>query len=285
MIGRIDACGRPMWARSGRFHHSVEADDSGGLWSWRDEAMVRLDARTGDVTREIDLRDVIADGGRYGELAIHATEDADEVRYPGDAFHPNDVEPLRAGMAGAFPMFAAGDLLVSLRELNLVAVLDPAAAPEMVSSRPLAPPARPRLRAGRHHQRLRQPDGARRLPHPEGRSRDRRRHGRLPRQRRASLLQLPPRQAPVPGERQRARDRVGGRARLRGGAGRIAGLGARPRLGRRAQPYRDERRAPAVRFLRARRARPAAPASAPRSTGPARTRAAHPAGSGILPSI
>jgi hypothetical protein len=125
-IARVDACGRPMWVRRGPFSHSIEPDDQGRIWTWRDEVMVRLDLATGSVTREIDLReDVIAAHDRYGEFAIRTTEDADELVYLDDPYHTNDVEPLRAGMAAAFPMFEAGDLLISLRELNLVAVVDP----------------------------------------------------------------------------------------------------------------------------------------------------------------
>jgi hypothetical protein len=37
----------------------------------------------------------------------------------------NDVEVLDAAMARAFPMFSAGDLLVSLRHLHMVLVFDP----------------------------------------------------------------------------------------------------------------------------------------------------------------
>jgi hypothetical protein len=42
-----------------------------------------------------------------------------------DVTHLNDVEELSAAMAAEYPLFAAGDLLVSLRYLNLVLVFDP----------------------------------------------------------------------------------------------------------------------------------------------------------------
>ena len=43
----------------------------------------------------------------------------------GDALHLNHVEALSPELAPAFPMFKAGDLLVSLRRLNLLMVIDP----------------------------------------------------------------------------------------------------------------------------------------------------------------
>ena len=41
-----------------------------------------------------------------------------------DILHPNDVEELSVAMAPAFPQFNAGDLLISMRNINLVAVID-----------------------------------------------------------------------------------------------------------------------------------------------------------------
>jgi hypothetical protein len=128
-IARIDACGQPMWTTAGGFHHSINADGRGGIWAWRDEVIVRLDPETGEEMREISLKDEIiqAGGGQQGMLSIRSYIDADGagLRYDLDAFHANDVEPLRPEMADAFPQFEAGDLLISLRELNLVAVVDP----------------------------------------------------------------------------------------------------------------------------------------------------------------
>lgn len=42
-----------------------------------------------------------------------------------DVTHLNDVEPLGSAIADEYPLFDAGDLLISLRHLNLVFVFDP----------------------------------------------------------------------------------------------------------------------------------------------------------------
>ena len=130
-IARVDACGQTMWSVRGGFHHSISRDGAGAIWTWRGEDMVRLDAATGDQTFSLNLRDdvIAAKGGDQRaifDMRVRMPDDADgQITYLHDPFHPNDVEVLRPGMADAFPAFEAGDLLFSLRELNLVAVVDP----------------------------------------------------------------------------------------------------------------------------------------------------------------
>jgi hypothetical protein len=94
--------------------------------------MIRFDPATGETLESIDLvRDII--GGDVSSEIVMGTratfpfqhfdrspENLDAV----DLFHPNDVEELDAALAAAFPMFSAGDLLISLRNNDLVAIVD-----------------------------------------------------------------------------------------------------------------------------------------------------------------
>ncbi len=64
------------------------------------------------------LTKALIDSG-YWELIWHAGSNVTD-----DLLHSNDVEPLLPELAREFPMFRAGDLLVSLREINAVFVMD-----------------------------------------------------------------------------------------------------------------------------------------------------------------
>ena len=134
---RIDACGEPIWTRTDlSFHHSLHPDERGGWWTWasaqspemQDQRLVRFAAETGETLEEIDLIDDIVDRSEAQRLILRIPEDYPfvrdlDARVALDIFHPNDVEPLPEALAAAFPMFAPGDLLISLRNLDLVAVI------------------------------------------------------------------------------------------------------------------------------------------------------------------
>lgn len=142
---RIDACSIPIWRADGFYHHSIHHGESGALWTWRmsgkpgqTSGIIRnqdhislLDVDTGTVVREIALLDLAAVSlANADALAVPDGVDlSGNGRYPkgvsNDIFHANDVEPLSVAMADAFPQFEAGDLLISLRNLNYVGVLDP----------------------------------------------------------------------------------------------------------------------------------------------------------------
>jgi Arylsulfotransferase (ASST) len=136
-MARLDACGDTIWKKTDQvYHHSIERADD-GFWTWaepkweggQDQSMVRFDAETGETLESIGIIDEVVAKSRPSALALTIPEgfefdrQADPNRTD-DIFHPNDIEALTAAMAPAFPQFKAGDLLVSLRNINVVAVID-----------------------------------------------------------------------------------------------------------------------------------------------------------------
>ena len=139
-LARIDPCGDPIWVQPGVFHHLIEAADDGTFWTWLGEGsaisprqhLVNFDPETGEILTRLDLVDdflshtpdaaAIFGLPRDFEINGHGSGSHDPEN---DIFHPNDVEPLSAERSRSFPDFRPGDLLVSFRNLDLVAVLDP----------------------------------------------------------------------------------------------------------------------------------------------------------------
>ena len=72
------------------------------------------------IDRSPENRQIFAVPGGYTYARGPSANDSED-----DLFHPNDIEPLRSGIAAKYPNFRPGDLLVSFRNLHLVAVLDP----------------------------------------------------------------------------------------------------------------------------------------------------------------
>lgn len=132
-----DRCSQELWRRADVFHHQLTIDENGDLWSWRgkgrqisfDQFIERIDADTGMTLESISLIDDVVKPSARNRLILGLPETFDRNdksfrNLAADVFHPNDVEPLPSAIADAFPQFAVGDLLVSFRNQNLVAVID-----------------------------------------------------------------------------------------------------------------------------------------------------------------
>lgn len=124
-----------VWSHACECHHDLDLDASGNI--------LVLDRRSMSLPHLNPHRDVLVDsivtlspdGKVLSEFSVlEAFERSEFVRLldgmikEGDLFHTNTLSRLdgRAGPAGApLSMFAAGNLLISLRHLDIVAVIDP----------------------------------------------------------------------------------------------------------------------------------------------------------------
>ena len=153
---QVDRCGNLSFATPGIFHHSIAPAESGGYWALSinellrnstpadylpphtsdfflgmtdaelsvhsekhisDDTLVRLD-ESGQPLLEFSIPKLLYENG------LRRTMDRRPVGFA-DLVHANSVKELSTEMAPAFPMFEAGDLLLSLREVAMVLVINP----------------------------------------------------------------------------------------------------------------------------------------------------------------
>jgi hypothetical protein len=131
---RLDPESRPLWSYPGACHHDLDVDPAGVIHVLTREARVvprfhprkpvLLDfiTRLAPDGRELGRTDLLAafENSPYASHLDNAAES-------GDIFHTNTVELLDGRHADRLPAFAAGNYLVSVRELGIVAVVDPEA--------------------------------------------------------------------------------------------------------------------------------------------------------------
>lgn len=138
---KLDRCGEVVWTVRRMTHHALERASDGGFWvparqyvetggdfplfegPYEEDFIYKLSAE-GDVLSEISVPKLLFDRGL---LPLWLANGQFWVRNipTNELVHLNDIEELSEELAPAFPMFEAGDLMVSLRQLNLIFVVDP----------------------------------------------------------------------------------------------------------------------------------------------------------------
>lgn len=141
-VARLDACGRVLWRLPAGNHHSIHRAEDGSFWTPAASAEPRrtspghpdgfpgLDrpvyhdqilrvSEDGAILQSFNVLDLLYTNGLERQI-VKARRS-----YSDDPTHLNDVEPLPVALADEYPLFEAGDLLVSLRNLDLVLVFDP----------------------------------------------------------------------------------------------------------------------------------------------------------------
>jgi hypothetical protein len=137
---KLDRCGAVQWTLARTSNHSIEATADGGFWTIAEvyrrrespfpllhppfsEQFAMKISGTGAVEQEISAPGLLFKNNLAGLLFSNGLRGTDVPSE--DMTHLNDVEELSADLAPSFPMFAAGDLLLSMRNLNLLLVIDP----------------------------------------------------------------------------------------------------------------------------------------------------------------
>lgn len=136
---RMDRCGKIKWADTDITHHSPNWMADGGIvvsggyyvdkpnreipWPfmgpyWED-LVFKYDA-DGKKTFEKPMTELFIENGMQAWLSSTGQF---QTRVNGE-FHLNEVEELSPELAADFPMFKAGDLLISLRNRNMILVTD-----------------------------------------------------------------------------------------------------------------------------------------------------------------
>jgi hypothetical protein len=139
---KIDRCGAVVWTLRRLAHHSLEPASDGGFWipsqryvedhsrfpalipPYREDTILHVSAG-GQVIKEMSVLDLLFKNDLqaflFANLKGLQLATADSLEFT----HLNDVEELTREVAEGFSGFAAGDLLVSLRNQNLLLVVDP----------------------------------------------------------------------------------------------------------------------------------------------------------------
>ena len=147
---KLSRCGAPVWTVAALTHHSIEKAAAGGYWV----GGLDVDADANNPTYRPLVSPTRARGTIQDDLILHVGEDgrilsrksvfklmmengfepllsatgemmANESLTDNELMHVNMIDELSSDLAPAFPEFAAGDLAVSVRDYNLVFVVDP----------------------------------------------------------------------------------------------------------------------------------------------------------------
>ncbi len=126
-LTKYDYCGNLVWQIEGLYHHSIALEGNDAIWSWNDLSLTKINYNNGEILKTIDLNKVMevnSDIDIFGIRQIDTAESSTWVNDGDGYWHPNDIDPLPKELAPYYPQFKTGDLLVSLRNPDLVFVMD-----------------------------------------------------------------------------------------------------------------------------------------------------------------
>ena len=147
---KIDQCGNVLWRLSEPTHHPLIPAAAGGYWLmgrdvWPassdpdrfppfstpgtetailEDTVLRV-GEDGEILEEYSIPALMRENGLEAVLTANGEEFGWDRVLRAELVHANKITELSAELADAFPLFAAGDLAISMRAHNFVMVIDP----------------------------------------------------------------------------------------------------------------------------------------------------------------
>ena len=141
---KLDHCGNVVWRLERETHHSVERSAQGGFWvparrhhlkgdkivfppfdpPFKEDTILHV-SEDGEVLSEISVPGLFYKNGLESLLTATGHWFELTIGWDREIVHLNKITELSSEMASNFPQFKAGDLILSIRESNLIMVVDP----------------------------------------------------------------------------------------------------------------------------------------------------------------
>jgi hypothetical protein len=144
-LAKLDKNSNVIWKVDSNAHHDIYVEKSGNILFWAHEykhenplgmstgikefyedMIIVLNPEGKEIDR-IVLREAIKNSDFRGLLSLNY-RDSEDIQFKDedldDPFHANALDVLEESRAAAFPMWNAGDIMVSLRNLNMIGVID-----------------------------------------------------------------------------------------------------------------------------------------------------------------
>ena len=139
----LDRCGAVNWTLPEATHHSIERASDGGFWvpgrtyqeelavspfppfptPYYEDTILKL-SPAGVIEEQFSAPRLLVDQGMESFLTASGRTFTDDMPWDQELVHLNKITELPAEIADDFPLFEAGDLMMSLRNINLIIVVD-----------------------------------------------------------------------------------------------------------------------------------------------------------------
>lgn len=146
---KLDRCGETVWALAHPTHHSIEIAETGGYWvpgrkfrseedpegfppftrmgtksTYKEDLILKV-ASDGTIRDQKSVPRILYDNGLEPVMTATGYSFYPHAKWERELVHVNKIGELPRAFADAFPAFDVGDLVLSLRQYNLVFVVDP----------------------------------------------------------------------------------------------------------------------------------------------------------------